>query len=190
MKSARSFSGYFFLLIYTVAGSVAMLDATVASASPDTDDWRLVSAPPPPGPYHAVNLDPRVPTLAGIDALQNTPRFPQPFGNNMFEIPGPAPAAGGQSNYQAPVNPEPVNQPPPGVPGAYQARTPRSPVDSYPGFAPYPGQMRGEDFRTMPPQGYYSPQLYQDEQSVPPPPVYDSRQQAPPGAYQRGAGAR
>mgnify|MGYP000231716245 CR=1 FL=1 len=30
------------------------------------DDWSLVSAPPPPGPYQAVNIDPRVP---GQDAI-------------------------------------------------------------------------------------------------------------------------
>ena len=40
----------------------------VAEDAPFTysDDWGLVSAPPPPGPYQAVNIDPRVP---GQDAL-------------------------------------------------------------------------------------------------------------------------
>jgi hypothetical protein len=38
-----------------------------------SNEWSLVSAPPPAGPYHPVNIDPRVPGPGSVDAL---PMYP------------------------------------------------------------------------------------------------------------------
>jgi len=39
----------------------ALVDAPAPAAYTYNDDWGLVSAPPPQGPYNAINLDPRIP---------------------------------------------------------------------------------------------------------------------------------
>jgi len=59
MKGARSLSNSLFSLL-SIAGAVLLFTATIAPASANSGDWSLVSAPPPPGPYRTVNLDPRV----------------------------------------------------------------------------------------------------------------------------------
>jgi hypothetical protein len=51
-----------------------------------TDDWALVSAPPPPGPYNAVNIDPRVP---GQDAVPPIPMVEPPSMTPMPDLPMP-----------------------------------------------------------------------------------------------------
>jgi hypothetical protein len=58
-----------------------------------TDDWALVSAPPPPGPYQSVNIDPRVP---GQDAappmtIEPPPVTPPPGMPAAVDIQPPAP---------------------------------------------------------------------------------------------------
>jgi len=187
MKVARSLSAYLFLMMFAVVGSALVFAAMSTPASANAEDWTLVSAPPPPGPYRAVNLDPRVPGHAGISVIGNAPRVMQPPGNISSETAGTAPAAGGQANYQAPVK-----RLPPQVPGTYQTRMPRFPVNAYPGPSRYPVQMGRPDFGAkMPPRGYYPSQPRQPEEAVPPPPVYDAMMQAaPPGAYQSNAGRR
>jgi hypothetical protein len=77
MKAARSLSNSLFSLLST-AGAVLLFTATIAPASANSGDWSLVSAPPPPGPYRTVNLDPRVPGAEGIPMIGNTPGFAQP----------------------------------------------------------------------------------------------------------------
>ena len=185
MKDARSLSAYLFFMMSVVVGSASVLVATSTPASANAEDWTLVSAPPPPGPYRAVNLDPRVPGHEGIPAIGNAPRFLQQPGNISSETAGTAPAAGGQANYQAPVKQLPLQ-----VPGAYQTRMPRFPVNAYPGPSRYPAQMGRPNFGTMPPRGYYPSQPRQPEEVVPPPPVYDAMMRAPPGAYQSDARRR
>jgi|GEM_PF-2662401 len=182
MKGTRSLSGYLFLLVF-IAGSASMLVAVVAPASAGTDDWSRVSAPPPPGPYRTVYLDPRVPGQEGITAIGIAPRFSRPPETFVPETKAAAPAAGEQAIYQAPVN-----QLPPQIPGAYQARMPRPSVNTYPESSRYPAQMDGQDYGTMPSRGYYSSQPYQPEQVVPPPPVYDAMMRAPPGANPANTG--
>ncbi len=181
MKVARSLSAYLFLMMSIVVGSASVFVAMSTPASANAEDWALVSAPPPPGPYHTVNLDPRVPGHAGISATGNAPRFLQPPENISSE----APAAGGQANYQAPVKQLPLQ-----VPGAYQTRMPRFPANAYPGPSRYPVQVGRPNFGTMPPRGYYPSQSRQPEEVVPPPPVYDAMMRAPPGVYGRDAGRR
>jgi hypothetical protein len=182
MKGTRNLSGYLFLLA-SIAGPALMLVAAVAPVSAGTDDWSRVSAPPPPGPYRTVNLDPRVPGQEGSPAIGNVPRFSRPPGNIMPETKAAAPAAGGHAYYETPVN-----QLPPQVPGAYQTRRPRPPVNTYPGSSRYPAQTGGQNFGTMPSRKYYSSQPSQPEQVVPPPPVYDAMMRAPPGTNPANTG--
>ena len=55
-----------------IAGGLVLIDAIAADQQPGEaeiqssfytyhDDWAIVSAPPPPGPYQSVNVDPRIP---------------------------------------------------------------------------------------------------------------------------------
>ncbi len=107
MKGARSLSNSLFSLL-SIAGAVLLFTATIAPASANSGDWSLVSAPPPPGPYRTVNLDPRVPGQEGSPAIGNAPRFLRPPENIVPDIKAAAPAAGGQANYQTPVNQLPL----------------------------------------------------------------------------------
>lgn len=203
MKGIHSLSGIQFLLISMTLCCAALLATPVVSASADRDDWRVVSAPPPPGPYRPVNLDPRVPGQAGIPVT----------GNRMPETTGAASAAGPRAYYQEPVNPAPryqapmnrlsnmqepvkrlplmqtpMNQPAPRAPGGYQQRMYRPSANAYPGPAGYPGEKARQDAVTKAPGRYYPAQPYPDEEEVPPPPVYDGMMQSYPGGYQSGAG--
>ena len=198
MKGTHSLSGILSLLMSMTVGCAAMLATPVVCASADRDDWRLVSAPPPPGPYRAVNLDPRVPGQEEIPGM----------GNRAPETTGAAPAAWRRADYQAPVNPAPMkrlpkmqppvkrlpvmqapmNQPLPRAPGDYQHRISRPPANAYPEVPGYPGERGRQDAGTMVPRGYYPSQPYPAESEVPPPPVYDAMMQSPSGAYQSGAG--
>jgi|GEM_PF-1380872 len=82
-----------------------------------TDDWALVSAPPPPGPYNAVNIDPRVP---GQDAVPPMPMEP-PSMTPMPDLPvtddTQPPAAGTPAETQTDIPeaaPFRMHQPPAG----------------------------------------------------------------------------
>ncbi len=184
MKGARSLSGYLFTLV-SIAGAVSLLVASIAPVSANTDDWSIVSAPPPPGPYRTVNLDPRVPGSDGVPLIGNAPAFSQPGGERVPAIPDVAPASGGRADYQAPMK-----HLPPQAPASYQSMMPRPrpPANTYRGPARYPAYAGRQNYGTMPPRGYYPAHPYQPRQVVPPPPVYDAMMRAPPGAYQSGSG--
>ena len=177
MKGARSLSGSLFSLV-SIVGAVSLLAATMTPASANSSDWSLVSAPPPPGPYRTVNLDPRVPGSEGVPMIGNAPGFSQPGRSRVPVIPDAAPAAGGQANYQAPMR-----HLPPQVPGRYQSLMPRPPVN-----VRYPAQVGRQNYGTMPSRGYFPTHPYQAEEVVPPPPVYDAMMRSPPGANQGGTG--
>ena len=71
MKSKREVvSGSVVLCLLLMAASVLAEESAPSSEFTYTDDWAVVSAPPPPGPYQAVNIDPRVP---GVDAIPPLP---------------------------------------------------------------------------------------------------------------------
>lgn len=182
MKGARSLSNSLFSLL-SIAGVVLLFSATIAPASANSGDWSLVSAPPPPGPYRTVNLDPRVPGAEGIPMIGNTPGFAQPGESRVPVVPDAAPAAGRQAGYQAPMQ-----HLPPQVPGGYQSRMPRPPVNTYQGPARYPANVGRQNYGTMPSRGYFPTHPSQAEQVVPPPPVYDAMMRSSPGANQGGTG--
>ena len=162
-----------------------------------TDDWAVVSAPPPPGPYRAVNIDPRVPGVDAIPPLTIEPAAPPAESRIPAEAMTNAPAAGIPSARQATESPAsaltpqqaPAAQPviqgraqriAPSPPGYYYPAPSRYPAQSYsvPPVA-YPGH------RDQPVYGGYygSPAYRQGQQQVPPPPVFDSmmRNQYPSG---------
>ena len=164
-----------------------------------TDDWAVVSAPPPPGPYRAVNIDPRVP---GADAIPPLPMdaITTPSGEDRIptEALENAPAAGIPSSRQptdVPLSAVGEQRPaPPEMPGYPQRVAPSPSGYYYPAPAQYPAQPQSvapaappaayPGYRNQPAYGYYgSPAYRQGEQQVPPPPVYDSmmRNQYPAG---------
>lgn len=168
----------------------------VAEDAPFTysDDWSLVSAPPPPGPYRAVNIDPRVP---GQDAIPPMTTETESF--HVWE-PLPAdidtnpPAAGIPALPQ--VEEPPVqnrlpesNVVPAPVPGAYDNRMQKTPDYRFSAPTGMPNQDQYTTYRDMPPSGYYrSPAVQQMEQEVPPPPVYDAMTGESGGVYGRPRG--
>ena len=180
MKAARSLSNSLFSLL-SVASAVLLFTATSAPASANSGDWSLVSAPPPPGPYRTVNLDPRVPGSEGTPMIENTPGLAQPDESRVPVVPDAPPSAGRQSGYQAPMQ-----HLPPQVPGRYQSMMPRPPVNTWPGPARYPGNMGRQNYGVIPSRGYFPAHPYQAEQVVPPPPVYDAMMRSFPGANQYG----
>ena len=168
-----------------------------------TDEWAVVSAPPPPGPYRAVNIDPRVP---GADAIPPLPMDAITTPSGEDRIPAEAlvnaPAAGIPASRQptdAPVSAV-VKQrsAPPEMSGYPQQRvTPSPPGYYYPAPAQYPAQSHAvppaappaayPGYNNQPAYGYYgSPAYRQGQQQVPPPPVYDSMMRNP---YPAGKGA-
>jgi len=151
------------------------------------EDWAVVSAPPPPGPYRAVNIDPRIP---GVDA---TPPMPVESASSAAEpvastgIPAAAlntpPAAGAPAiampqdrpaqAANAPLRqPVPARTAPATSPGYYYPAQPRYPAQSR--YAPPPAAYR--NYQQQPAYGYYGAPSYprQQQQQVPPPPVYDA----------------
>ena len=157
-----------------------------------SDDWSLVSAPPPPGPYRAVNIDPRVPgqdaippMTGGVEPFQDWDEMPPEMIDNppAAGIPG-APAVMEPSLQQ---QMQPAYGPAP-VPGAYHGQ-PQTPPDyrfSEPAGMPNPDQYNA--YGNMPPSGYYRSPAVQAEPEVPPPPVYDAMTGKAGGAYGRPRG--
>ncbi len=154
-----------------------------------TDDWAVVSAPPPPGPYRAVNIDPRVP---GVDAIPPLPMDAVgPPAENVIpaEAMANAPAAGIPATRQtaetpaADLNRQRTTQP--AIPGRTQRAAPSPQGYYYPAPSRYPAQSHSvapavppgayPGYRTQPDYGYYgSPAYRQGQHQVPPPPMYDS----------------
>jgi len=190
MKSRREYvSGLVVLSLLLVTAPVLADESVPDSAFTYTDDWAVVSAPPPPGPYRPVNIDPRVPGADAIpplsmdevtmparndipaEALANAPaagipatRLPQESPASALDTQSPAPARAGQ----VPPSPSRYYYP---APPRYPAQTRSAPPSGYPVY------------RNQPNYGYGSPTYRQEQQQVPPPPVYDSfiRKQPPYG---------
>ena len=186
MKSKREVvSGSVVVCLLLMAASVLAEESAPSSEFTYTDDWAVVSAPPPPGPYQAVNIDPRVPGVDAIpplpmDAVTTSPEEdipaealanPPAAGIPAMLPPQDSPAAAldVQQTAQQPVIPGRAGRVAPSPPGYY-----------YPALPRYPAQTRSAppagypDYRNQPAYGYYgAPADRQGEQQVPPPPVYD-----------------
>lgn len=173
-----------FLALLLGAVSVSADTATDSVPFTYTEGWAVVSAPPPPGPYRAVNLDPRIP---GQDSIQILPVEKPPSdttsGLPPVGIPAEAlnnpPAAGIPARSQ--VQDRPAASLDPGqaadsrqVPGYFNRRVPAAPSFSYQGPSPYPVQQGYPGYRNRPSTGYYDAPARQPAQQVPPPPVYDA----------------
>lgn len=157
-----------------------------------SDDWSLVSAPPPPGPYRAVNIDPRVPGQDAIPPLTTGAESFYGWEHLQHEIDSNPPAAGRSTlppDVEPPVQPNgPGNYGPVPVPGAYQGRLQRPPDYRYPEPTVMPNPEQNPTYGDMPPSGYYKSPAVQMEQEVPPPPVYDAMTGESGGVYGRPRG--
>jgi hypothetical protein len=152
------------------------------------DDWAIVSAPPPPGPYNPVNLDPRIPgqedNIGTELSSHGSPPAMSP--DRITEHMAADPPAAGQpviesrppawTARQAPYSAPPVYRAPPVY--GYGRTPPR--VQSPWSAAPYP--------QSFPPAGWTGPGPGAFEEEVPPPPVYERMNRPPTGPYGYGSG--
>ena len=182
MKGTRTLSGCLSLLASLAGSALIVFAAVVTPVSADTDEWRVVSAPPPPGPYRSVNLDPRIPGQEEIPMTESPYMSPRQPENTVPDISLPPPSAGGQA-YYTPT----LNQLPPQVPGAYQTRKYGPPVSPFSAASQYPAYTGRQERGTMSYGGYMPSQPYQAEEVVPPPPVFDAMMRAPPGEVPAGS---
>jgi hypothetical protein len=173
-----------FLTLLLGAGPL-MADNSAGSAGfTYSEGWDIVSAPPPPGPYRAVNLDPRIP---GQNMIPLLPVEGQPANvvseKPATEIPAEAlnnpPAAGAPAGYYVPDAPAArlnIEQaaPPRPVPGRYSGMMPAPPAFNYPAPSRSPMQSGYSGYRNTPPMGYYGAPVRRPARQVPPPPVYDA----------------
>lgn len=171
--------GSLILILISTALSVSAEEANQAPGYTYKDDWAVVSAPPPPGPYSAVNIDPRVPGVGAIPPLSmDAP--------GMVEQGIPADALMTPPAAGIPSQPPVADSPAANLQGPQQAVTPTPQGYSYPAQPRYPEQMRQAPpsgaytggYRKQPPNSYYGSPGYrqqgQQTQQVPPPPVYDA----------------
>jgi hypothetical protein len=182
----------------SIAGGLVLIDAIAAEQQPGEsemqssfytyhDDWAIVSAPPPPGPYQSVNVDPRIPGQEDVrtpflgrfnDSPAPGEQLPDDFTGAPPAAGIPSPAAPGVYSGQ-----ESISQPPPGYyrPRGYSQNRP-APVQDY--GEPY-GYPRSGNFRYgYMPSPWSSPPQAEDE--VTPPPVYNRMVAPPPPVYRGG----
>jgi hypothetical protein len=170
MKCSRCLSGVSLALVLLAAAPAYSEDMAAPSAFTYTDDWSLVSAPPPPGPYSAIHIDPRVP---GQDLLPPLPvdNQPQQPWEEIQEITESTPPAAGTPAVVTEEKPLQQIRAPQTRP---QSRMrPQQPAYNYPVPGHYPGRANYPGYRNMPPAGYYRSPYPQQAEEVPPPPVYD-----------------
>jgi hypothetical protein len=151
-------------------------------------DWAIVSAPPPPGPYQSVNLDPRIPGQEDVmpafaGAFSAPPSVSgQDSGNFLDEPPAAGPSPAGTGPYTGGGSFD--DQPPPDYYSSRQSGMRSSaPVQGYRGpYYEYPQS-------GFPPRGYPVPPWWNNapvqrtEDEVPPPPVYNRMVSPPPPGY-------
>ncbi len=208
MKHHGAISIHCLGVFLAIAGSLVLTDVVAEDQPPgDTgtqsssysysNDWAIVSAPPPPGPYQSVNVDPRIP---GQEDLRI------PFGSGLDtpraqseELPGDfmgaPPSAGTPARPMAPgayTGNEPSgDKSPPGTTdrkaitraGPHRSRIIRVHMVTRPqairvnGYAPSP---------------WYNSPGQRSEDEVPPPPLYNGRivPPSPDQLYRRGSGAQ
>jgi len=142
------------------------------------DEWAIVSAPPPPGPYDPVNLDPRIPGQEG-NVSPEAGMFPPPFaGTNrtIDDVLATSPPGAGTPPLERQSPAQAARE----LPYGFQPR-------GYGGNREYPSSYRPRWPGTANPRKYPSTGwvdrapggAYRDEE-VPPPPVYDRLMAEPP----------
>jgi hypothetical protein len=184
-----------------IAGGLVLIDA-VADDQPSgesdqqtssyiySDDWAIVSAPPPPGPYQSVNVDPRIPGQEDvITPFVSGFTAPPESGEQLpDDFMGAPPAAGIPSPEVPGAYPRQEsfgNQPPPGYyrSRGYKQNWP-TPGQNYRGPYGYPPS--GNTRYGYPPSPWNNPPVQRAEDDVPPPPVYNRMAVPPPPAYRYG----
>ena len=187
----RCLSGASLAFVMLAAAPAYSEHATAPSEFTYTDDWSLVSAPPPPGPYSAIHIDPRVPGQDLLPPLPAASESTQAWEEVEEMTDSKPPAAGTPAvvTREEPVQelrapqtrpesrPQVRSQARPQI--RSQARTrPQRPSYNYQVPGNYPGRTNYPGYGNRPPAGYYrSPypqQAPQQTDEVPPPPVYDA----------------
>jgi hypothetical protein len=190
-------------VILGLAGTMTVVDAVAeegTQAAPETQstnytyspDWAIVSAPPPPGPYQSVNVDPRVP---GQEVVKT------PFFSGLET---PSTEQGGQQGDYFMGEPPAAGLPVPTPPSAYSGRQSYGPAPPPPGYYSSRGynqrqpaqvqeqtQSYGYPRPVYPPYGYApspwtNPPAQRTEEEVPPPPAYNRMTVPPAPEYRYG----
>ena len=149
-----------------------------------SDDWKIVSAPPPPGPYNTVNVDPRVP---GQDITRPVPRdlmLTEPsdrMPDELGQVPPPSAGVPARSAESRPLHSVPAytTPPPAGAYGRQNYGRYSAPGYSTPGYTEYYqqtypgyGQRYGQGYNPgYQNYGYSYPGQYAPyrQQDIPPP---------------------
>jgi hypothetical protein len=182
MMNRRGLAGVSVFITLLLGAVSVMADPAAGSAAfIYSEGWAVVSAPPPPGPYQAINLDPRIP---GQDSLPLLPAEEQPSNvvseRPLVEIPAEAldnpPAAGAPVLSQMPDSPAArLNAEQAPVPARYNRMMQTPPALNYPSPSRSPVQSGYPGYGNMPPMGYYrTPVRRPSQEEVPPPPAYDA----------------
>jgi hypothetical protein len=198
MRHHDAVSRYCVGLFLAIASDLALIDAVAEDQPPGEtetqsslytyhDDWAIVSAPPPPGPYQPVNVDPRIPGQEDV----RTPfvsgfNAPPALGEQLPEDFMGAPPAAGTPTPTVPgaySRQESYGHEPP--PGYYRSRGDNqrwpAPVQDYPGSYGYPRS--GYSRYGYAPSPWNNPPVQRTEDEIPPPPVYNPMAAPPSPGY-------
>lgn len=156
------------------------------------DDWAIVSAPPPPGPYQAVNVDPRIPGQEDVMSsfAPGVDSGPPGAGDQLPEDYMSAPPAAGIPS-RAGSSPYPGQgsfavEPPPGYYSSRGFGMRRSaPVPEYPN-PDYRYPQSGSPRYGYGPSPWSNAPGQRSEDEVPPPPLYNRMAAPPPPGYRAG----
>ena len=184
-----------------IAGGLVLIDAVAedqpygisdmpTSSYTYSQDWAIVSAPPPPGPYQSVNVDPRIPGQEDV-IIPFVGGFTAPQGSGE-QLPDDfmgAPPAAGVPSTEAPDaysrQQSFGNQPPPGY---YRSRGANqnwhAHGQDYRGGYGYPPS--GNPRYVYPSSPWNNPTIQRAEDEVPPPSMYNRMYAPPPPAYPYG----
>jgi hypothetical protein len=201
MKHHGAVARHYLSVFLAITGGLVLIDAVAADQQPaDTeiqssfytyhDDWAIVSAPPPPGPYQSVNIDPRIPGQEDVIApFVSGFNEPPTMGEQLPDGFMGAPPAAGTASQAAPAaypGQKSFGHEPP--PGYYRSRgynqNRSAPAQDYRG--PYGYQQSGNYRYGYTPSPWSNQQLQRLEDEVPPPPVYKRMTVPPPTVYRNG----
>ncbi len=146
------------------------------------DDWAIVSAPPPPGPYNPVHLDPRIPGQEGnVRSQLSLQRAPAITAERIIDDMTSEPPAAGQPAIEARPPARAARQVPYSAPPVHYGYGRLPPRFQTPWSA-------GSYPPSFPPTGWAGsgPGVFEEE--VPPPPVYDRMTRPPSGPFGNRSG--